>query len=130
MRPTLDPDLIPLPAIAYTCRSPSIEKFQAAALIGVFDLDEDERWWRDQYHILLEHGYKLRRRFRPDWTPSWLGTSKIPAFCEDSLLQIVSPLYKRLEDVKSKKPSREHCCCRRNQSPRRNACQYKTSQKK
>ncbi|KAH9924130.1 hypothetical protein B0H21DRAFT_765006 [Amylocystis lapponica] len=28
----------------------------------------------------------LRPRFRPGWSPSWLGTNKDPMFCEDSIL--------------------------------------------
>ncbi|KAJ7228306.1 hypothetical protein GGX14DRAFT_612096 [Mycena pura] len=30
-----------------------------------------EVFWRDHYDYILEHGYKLRPRYRPDWVPSW-----------------------------------------------------------
>ena len=33
-----------------------------------------EKWWRDQYYWLQEHGYQLRSRFHPDWTPPWVAT--------------------------------------------------------
>lgn len=58
---------------------------------GHFDLTKDERWWRDHYDDILAHGYKLRPRFHPDWRPSWLGTSKLPFACEDSIRHIVRP---------------------------------------
>jgi serine/threonine protein kinase len=41
--------------------------------------------WRDIFHWLHENGYKLRPRFHPDWVPSWKGTKKNPAACEDGL---------------------------------------------
>ncbi|KAJ7228318.1 hypothetical protein GGX14DRAFT_412691, partial [Mycena pura] len=30
-----------------------------------------EVFWRDHYDYILEHGYELRPRYRPDWVPSW-----------------------------------------------------------
>lgn len=59
---------------------------------GHFALKEDEIWWRNHYNALLSHGYKLRPRFHPDWAPSWLGTSKHPYACEDSIEHIVRRL--------------------------------------
>ncbi len=34
-------------------------------------LFDSELWWRDRYHELEDHGYRLRPRYRPDWEPSW-----------------------------------------------------------
>ncbi|KAF7428208.1 hypothetical protein PC9H_007429 [Pleurotus ostreatus] len=36
-----------------------------------------ELFWRDHYDWLLEKGYQLRSRYRPDWKPSWEGTGKL-----------------------------------------------------
>ncbi|KAG5728180.1 hypothetical protein E4T56_gene19317 [Termitomyces sp. T112] len=50
-------------------------------------IKEYERHWRDRYNFLLTHGYKLRSRYHPDWTPSWKtpGTKqKNPVYCEDA----------------------------------------------
>ncbi|KAH9970476.1 kinase-like domain-containing protein [Russula compacta] len=30
-----------------------------------------ERWWRDHYYGIEDHGYELRPRYHPDWKPSW-----------------------------------------------------------
>lgn len=90
MPPPIDPDIVPQPRHAYTQSSVRVEHFQALILQGVYDLNQNEEWWRDQYGLLLSRGYKLRRRFRPDWTPSWLGTNLLPLHCEDSIRQIVS----------------------------------------
>jgi hypothetical protein len=29
-----------------------------------------EEWWQDHYELLKQHGYLLRPRYRPGWTPS------------------------------------------------------------
>lgn len=57
---------------------------------GEFERNIFELWWADHYHILLSHGYRLRRRYRPDWTPSWLGTDVSPYYCDDCLESIAS----------------------------------------
>ncbi|KAJ7143403.1 hypothetical protein C8R43DRAFT_1097594 [Mycena crocata] len=51
---------------------------------------EGENFWRDHQPWLETCGYKLRPRYSPDWVaswlglrPSWLGTSKFYADCED-----------------------------------------------
>ncbi|KAH9920121.1 uncharacterized protein B0H18DRAFT_881238 [Fomitopsis serialis] len=44
-----------------------------------------EHFWRDRQVWLEEHGYMLRPRYKPDWQPSWLGTSKSLLSCEDGL---------------------------------------------
>ena len=48
-------------------------------------LNEDEIVWRDRYDWLLASGYKLRTRYRPDWVPSWKGTTKFTLSCEDGV---------------------------------------------
>ncbi|KAG1753328.1 hypothetical protein EDB19DRAFT_1668617 [Suillus lakei] len=47
-------------------------------------LDPDEIWWRDHFLWLKDVGYQLRSRHAPDWVPSWQGTDKYWAVCEDS----------------------------------------------
>jgi hypothetical protein len=34
------------------------------------ELRTAEKWWRDHYELLEQHGYLLRPRYRPGWTPS------------------------------------------------------------
>ncbi|KAG5716955.1 hypothetical protein E4T56_gene8244, partial [Termitomyces sp. T112] len=46
---------------------------------------EAEIFWRDHYHYLKDHGYTLRRRYEPDWTPSWIVNDKSSDECEDSV---------------------------------------------
>ncbi|KAG0696944.1 hypothetical protein DFH29DRAFT_836369 [Suillus ampliporus] len=48
------------------------------------DLHSEEIWWRDRFLWLKEVGYQLRSRYAPDWVPSWQGTDKYWAVCEDS----------------------------------------------
>jgi hypothetical protein len=55
-----------------------------------YELYEDEEIWRDRYLFLLDHGLELRSRYRPGWTPSWLGTNLDPEDCEDSKKKTVS----------------------------------------
>ncbi|KAJ7092046.1 hypothetical protein B0H15DRAFT_835274 [Mycena belliarum] len=55
-------------------------------------LTSSERFWQDQSIWLKECGYVLRPRFRTGWIPSWTGTDKNPANCEDGLRQEVSQL--------------------------------------
>ncbi|KAG2074002.1 hypothetical protein BDR04DRAFT_1140861 [Suillus decipiens] len=47
-------------------------------------LDPDEIWWRDHFLWLKDVGYQLRSRHAPDWVPSWQGTDRYWALCEDS----------------------------------------------
>lgn len=85
----------PLPTYraARVDRPEDIAKFTALTLEGrIFDLTEDEIWWRDHYHSLLRHGYRLRHRLRPGWKPSWLGTNIDPFHCEDALVHGVCSL--------------------------------------
>lgn len=54
------------------------------------ELSEDEEIWRDRYSFLLSRGLQLRVRYRPEWTPSWLGANLDPMTCEDSIEKRVS----------------------------------------
>lgn len=54
-----------------------------------YDLSPGEMVWRSRQKMLERHGYLLRPRFRPEWVPSWLNTSKRPLLCEDSLFNPV-----------------------------------------
>ncbi|KIM75909.1 hypothetical protein PILCRDRAFT_45466, partial [Piloderma croceum F 1598] len=46
-------------------------------------LMESELYWRDRYVWLQSIGYRLRRRYEPDWVPSWIGTKNISVLSED-----------------------------------------------
>ncbi|KAG6836481.1 hypothetical protein H0H93_007650 [Arthromyces matolae] len=52
-------------------------------------LSQDECFWRDHYDFLKAHGYTLRQRYKPDWSPSWVkddyaGRIGLPSMdCED-----------------------------------------------
>ncbi|KAI5120177.1 hypothetical protein M0805_002645 [Coniferiporia weirii] len=49
-------------------------------------LKKSETWWRDHFNVLLDHGYRLRPRYHPDWKPSWvIDSTKDPLLCEDSI---------------------------------------------
>lgn len=48
------------------------------------NLDSDEIWWKDHFLWLKDVGYQLRPRHAPGWVPSWRGTDKLWALCEDS----------------------------------------------
>lgn len=39
--------------------------------VPIGTLFEAEKWWRDHYTYILTQGYKLPRRYHPDWDPSW-----------------------------------------------------------
>ena len=56
---------------------------------GNYSLDKSEVRWRDRQPALDKRGYILRRRYAPDWKPSWLGTNIDPFYCEDSILSRV-----------------------------------------
>ncbi|KAG5352745.1 hypothetical protein C0989_000684 [Termitomyces sp. Mn162] len=49
------------------------------------NLSPGEIFWRDHYKFLKDHGYTLRKRYEPDWIPSWINTSKDWLDCEDAL---------------------------------------------
>ncbi|KAI0341121.1 kinase-like protein [Trametopsis cervina] len=47
-----------------------------------------EQWWVDKETLLQEHNYRLRPRYRSDWTPSWNLAENLqmdPESCEDAI---------------------------------------------
>ncbi|OJT09380.1 hypothetical protein TRAPUB_14162 [Trametes pubescens] len=49
-------------------------------------LRDVEIYWAEKYPLFEMHGYKLRRRYRPGWTPSWRGKPLIAILrAEDAL---------------------------------------------
>ena len=44
-----------------------------------------EKVWRTRYEWLRQSGYLLRRRYEPDWIPSWKDSEKPPYLCEDGV---------------------------------------------
>ncbi|TFK65337.1 hypothetical protein BDN72DRAFT_824638 [Pluteus cervinus] len=50
------------------------------------DRDPEDDIWRENYDWLEAHGYQLRRRWHPDWVPSWEASPEtVSRFsCEDS----------------------------------------------
>ena len=48
-----------------------------------------EKWWKERYNLLENRGYRLRPRYQPGWTPSWVKTSLSKYDCEDSVMLIV-----------------------------------------
>lgn len=114
----IDPEEIPLPRAAYLHDAYAIEKCQEAALNDTFGLSIREQWWQDQSELLLQHGYKVRRRFRAGWTPSWLGNNLDPNCCEDSTIQYVS-LYFELKHCTENKQQSEHAHSRCDSNARR-----------
>ncbi|KAI0073860.1 hypothetical protein K474DRAFT_1666066 [Panus rudis PR-1116 ss-1] len=55
---------------------------------GPVELFRHEKFWADHQPWLAERGYMLRPRYRPDWSPSWIGKSGFPSDYEDSALPI------------------------------------------
>jgi hypothetical protein len=49
------------------------------------EITAEEELWRDRYSFMLSHGLELRCRYKPGWTPSWIGTDLDPDICEDSI---------------------------------------------
>ncbi|KAI0637719.1 hypothetical protein C8Q77DRAFT_1087476 [Trametes polyzona] len=49
---------------------------------------EEELEWVRRYDYLVSRGYRLRSRYRPNWVPSWAGSSEPGAWmgAEDALL--------------------------------------------
>ncbi|KAA1478170.1 hypothetical protein DENSPDRAFT_845355 [Dentipellis sp. KUC8613] len=48
-------------------------------------LTPSEMWWRARLPMLEARGYTLRTRYRPGWTPSWLGTGTYRGRVEDGV---------------------------------------------
>ncbi|KII88221.1 hypothetical protein PLICRDRAFT_110166 [Plicaturopsis crispa FD-325 SS-3] len=75
---------------AYTRLSPGVAReYAEATRRGDYELNTSERKWRDLYTTFKQRGYILRRRYDPNWTPSWIGTNLDPTWCEDSIRPIV-----------------------------------------
>jgi len=59
------------------------ESGQAKPVTIAGALMESEFYWRDRYVWLQSIGYRLRRRYEPEWVPSWVGTKNMSILCED-----------------------------------------------
>lgn len=68
-----------------------LERVRERTRQGRYELDIGEIRWRDKAEMLLQHGYRLRPRLMPGWTPSWEGTDLLPEYCEDSVRAHVRP---------------------------------------
>ena len=80
-----DSETAPLPAYAYV--SPEGARGYAVLTAkGTYSLLDAEVFWKDRYRMFKKHGYALRPRYRPDWSPSWKGTNLNPMYCEDSVM--------------------------------------------
>ncbi|KAL5513541.1 hypothetical protein ACEPAH_3940 [Sanghuangporus vaninii] len=79
-----------------------IQFFRELEENGDFDLSDVERGWMKDDEYLLSHGYQLRPRFHPRWTPTWRGTNLSPVACEDSIAHFSSSVIdvKRFRDGK------------------------------
>lgn len=53
-------------------------------------LFDSERWWRDQYRVIENDGYRLRPRYHPEWEPSWKTSGKPFFTMEDGQPTLVS----------------------------------------
>lgn len=52
--------------------------------MGMGRVGPTEVWWRAHYSWLLEHGFQLCERYKPDWVPSWKGRDPSETIkCED-----------------------------------------------
>ncbi|KAK7691435.1 hypothetical protein QCA50_004834 [Cerrena zonata] len=72
------------------CSPEEVEKFRKRTEEGRWDLTSWEVFWQERYDYLKSQGYLLRPRFKPGWTPSWLGTNRNPHYCEDSIYSVLS----------------------------------------
>ena len=59
-------------------------------------LFDSELWWRDHYHEIGNHGYRLRPRYHPDWEPSWKTSGKAFFTTEDGQPSPVSAASLRI----------------------------------
>ncbi|GBE78924.1 predicted protein [Sparassis crispa] len=67
------------------CTPDEAQGYAKATAEGLYALLPNEIFWRDRQVYLEEHGYQLRPRYRPGWSPSWLEMNVTPSFCEDSI---------------------------------------------
>ncbi|GBE86767.1 predicted protein [Sparassis crispa] len=70
------------------CTPEEVQHHAKSTAEGLYSLLPIEIFWRDRQVYLEQHGYLLRPRFRPGWSPSWLGTDIAPNFCEDSICML------------------------------------------
>ena len=54
------------------------------------ELTRLEKQWANRQTTLEKAGYMLRQRYRPEWQPSWIGTSKSFMDVEDGQAHTVS----------------------------------------
>ncbi|GBE85440.1 predicted protein [Sparassis crispa] len=73
-----------LPSYVF-CSSEQSQHHAEETRKGIYALHPGEIFWRDRQPYLNDHGYALRPRYHPDWSPSWEGTNMDPMFCEDSI---------------------------------------------
>jgi hypothetical protein len=64
-------------------------------------LFRSEIWWKDRYHDLEAHGYRLRSRYHPDWQPSWKRSGRDFFDAEDGQPTIVSTICPALPALTS-----------------------------
>ncbi len=60
----------------------------APAIYNPSELSTTERFWRDQEPWLDQCGYVLRPRYRPGWSPSWVGTKREWYQSEDGFTRV------------------------------------------
>ncbi|KAL6300712.1 hypothetical protein BKA93DRAFT_828879 [Sparassis latifolia] len=90
-RPT-DKGDVDLPSFVF-CSPEQAQRYAKETREGLYAL-HDEIFWRDRQPYLDDHGYVLRPRYHPDWSPSWQGTNMDIMFCEDSITLINYSLSK------------------------------------
>ena len=101
----MDEDLSTFPRWTHIIDGPTLENVQRRTREGRYKLTEFEKWWSDRYNFLESRGYRLRSRFRPGWTPQWLGTPIHPVYVKDSYgirvstALILTPKATRLDNV-------------------------------
>ncbi|KAJ7159109.1 hypothetical protein C8R43DRAFT_1086966 [Mycena crocata] len=69
--------------MAVCANPPDAKPFDSDSFPG--HLNTREIFWRDHQPWLQGCGYMLRRRYRSDWIPSWLGTNGFFITAEDGL---------------------------------------------
>ncbi|KAI0077838.1 hypothetical protein K474DRAFT_1707019 [Panus rudis PR-1116 ss-1] len=88
-----------LPAYA-TCGSQDAEDYARKTEAGLWALLPSEAAWRDRAIHLQQYGYILRRRYQPNWRPSWLGTNRDPHFYANSQNYIVIDATRKKDGVR------------------------------
>ncbi|KAH9847021.1 kinase-like protein [Lenzites betulinus] len=66
--------------------SHGVERVARLTRQGVYGHSPSEFLWQERYRCLKDYGYVLRRRYDPQWQPSWIGTNLDPDYCEDSIV--------------------------------------------